>query len=225
VPAVFKKMRREGRERLPSRPIDFDIAAPFYDLGVWFAGLFIGGERRLREGFIDEAMPLEGMRTLEIFAGTATLSLLARKRGARAFATDLSGPMLKVASEKVRKDGTKVGIVRSDSSCLPFSGGSFQRVLVCMGLHEVPREKTEAALCEAARVLEKGGRIVIEDYHRAEGAAGALQRFLFLFSEGPEVVQWLGTDIQGLLRRAGFRDFRRRFLLRGALQLITAEKA
>jgi ubiquinone/menaquinone biosynthesis C-methylase UbiE len=84
---------------------------------------------------------------------------------------------------------------------------------------------TEAALREAARVLEKGGRIVIEDYYNASGAAGKVQRFFFLFTEGNEARDWLRTDIQGLLRRTGFKNFRRKFTLKKTLQIITAEKA
>ncbi len=218
-------MGKEGRKRLPSRAIDFDIVAPFYDLGLWFAGLFIGGEGRFREAFIKEAMPLDGKRTLEIFAGTATLALLAEKYGARAFATDLSGPMLRVAAEKARKTGSNMDLVRSDSAFLPFKDASFERVLVCLGLHEVPPEVTRAALSEAARVLTRGGRIVIEDYYRASGLAGAIQHLIHLFTEGNEVEYWLQGDIQSLLRRSGFKNFRRRFILKKALQLITAEKA
>ncbi len=218
-------MGKEGRKRLPSRSIDFDIAAPFYDLGLWFAGLFIGGEGRLREAFINEAMPLEGKKTLEIFAGTATLALLAESRGARAFATDLSGPMLRVAAEKAKKKGASMGIVRSDSASLPFKDASFERVLVCLGLHEVPPEVTKSAVREAARVLERGGRLVIEDYYRGRGLAGTIQHLIHLFTEGSEVEYWLRGDIQSLLRHEGFKNFNRRFLLKGTLQLVTAEKA
>jgi len=209
----------------PSRSIDFDIVAPFYDLGLWFVGLFLGGEKRLRAEFVREAMPLEGMKTLEIFAGTATLSLLAMEHGAEAVATDLSGPMLKVAGQKSEKTGAGIKIVRSDSASLPFKDKAFQRVLVCLGLHEVPPDQARAALHEAARVLERGGRIVIEDYYRGSGIAGALQRFFFLFTEGPEAEDWLSMDIQSLLRHAGFKNFRRKYTLGKTLQIITAEKA
>ncbi len=218
-------MRKQVRRKAPSRSLDFDIIAPFYDLGIWFISLFMGGEKRLRQAFINEAMPLEGKRTLEIFAGTATLSLLARRYGAYAVATDISAPMLKVAGAKSRSKGLSIGLVRSDSASLPFRDATFDRALVCMGLHEVEPLQTGAALREAARILESGGRLVIEDYHKATGLAGALQRFFFLFTEGSEARDWLECDIQGMLRREGFKGFRRKFLHKGLLQIITAEKA
>jgi len=211
--------------KTPSRSLNFDLIAPFYDLGIWFISLFLGGEQKLREEFIREAMPLEGRKIIELFAGTATLSLLAVKYGAKAVATDISAPMLRVAAVKSRRQGKPLSLVRGDSASLPFSDASFQRVLICMGLHEVEPKATKSAIMEAARLLERGGRLIIEDYHKADGFRGGLQGFFFMFTEGNEVKEWLNSDIQGLLRDAGFKDFRRKFIKKGLLQLITAKKA
>ncbi len=217
-------MRDRGNVRKKSRTLNFDLIAPFYDLGIWLVALFLGGEKRLREEFLKEAMPLEGKKTIELFAGTATLSLMASKYGARSVATDLSAPMLRVAAVKSKKQGLPLGLVRSDSACLPFRDGSFQLVLISMGLHEVDAKKAEAAISETARLLERGGRIVIEDYHNATGFTGFMERFFFMFTEGNEVREWLNSDIQGVLRSRGFKNFRRKFIHKGLLQLITAEK-
>jgi len=218
-------MGKSLNSKTSSRPLNFNLIAPFYDLGIWFISLFIGGEQRLREEFIREAMPLEGRKTIELFAGTATLSLLATKYGAKAVATDISAPMLKVAAVKSKRQGMPLCLVRGDSASLPFCDASFQRALICMGLHEVEPKATKSAIMEAARLLERGGRLVIEDYHKADGFTGGLQDFFFMFTEGNEVREWLRSDIQGMLRALGFKNFRRKFLHKGLLQIITAEKA
>jgi len=217
--------KNQGKMKTPSRSLNFDLIAPFYDLGIWFISLFLGGEQKLREEFIREAMPLEGRKTIELFAGTATLSMLAAKYGAKTVATDISAPMLRVAAVKSGKQGVALRLVRGDSASLPFCDASFQRALICMGLHEVEPKATKSAIMEAARLLERGGRLVIEDYHKADGFRGSLQSFFFMFTEGNEVREWLRSDIQGLLRAAGFKDFRRKFIKNGLLQLITAKKA
>jgi len=217
--------KNQSKMKTPSRSLNFDLIAPFYDLGIWFISLFIGGEQKLREEFIREAMPLEGRKTIELFAGTATLSLLAAKYGAKAVATDVSAPMLRVAAVKSQRQGVPLHLVRGDSASLPFCGTSFQRALICMGLHEVEPKATKSAIMEAARLLERGGLLVIEDYYRASGMTGLIQRLFFGFTEGNEVREWLRSDIQGLLRAAGFKDFRRKFFKNGLLQLITAKKA
>ncbi|MEK7773131.1 MAG: methyltransferase domain-containing protein, partial [Deltaproteobacteria bacterium] len=113
---------------LCARHMVSDLFAPLYDLGVWFVTLFLGGEEGLREKVIAEALPLEGKAVLEIFAGTATLSLMAAKMGARAVALDISRGMLKAAVEKAVKSGASVCPVRADAAALPFGSGSFDRV-------------------------------------------------------------------------------------------------
>lgn len=52
----------------------FDRLAPLYDLGIWLLMLPSGGEDRLRERVIRAALPIEGARVLEIFAGTAHIT-------------------------------------------------------------------------------------------------------------------------------------------------------
>ncbi|MFQ5442282.1 MAG: class I SAM-dependent methyltransferase [Thermodesulfobacteriota bacterium] len=207
-----------------SHSLNFDLLAPVYDLAVWFIGLFFGGEGRLREALIKEARPLKGMSVLELYSGTATLSLMAAGDGGGATALDISANMLRVAGEKARKEKVPLSTVRGDSALLPFKGASFDRVFSSLGLHEVPAPRAVEAVTESFRVLKRGGRLVILDFHRAAGLAGFLQSLLFLLVEGREARDWVDTDIQALLRRTGFKNFKRKFMLRGALQIITVEK-
>lgn len=202
----------------------YDVLAPLYDLGVWFMALFLGGEDALRGKAIAEAMPLEGRTVLEIFAGTATISLMAAKRGATAIAADISKGMLRVAGEKAGKSGAHIYPVRADAAVLPFRSGSFDRVIASMGLHEAGPDATEGALKEAYRVLKTGGRLVIFDYSRAEGAARVVQALFFAFAEGEHARKWIRTDAEALLTGIGFKNFRRKFLLKRALQVLTVEK-
>ncbi|OGP24049.1 MAG: hypothetical protein A2X99_08735 [Deltaproteobacteria bacterium GWB2_55_19] len=217
----------------------YDWLAPLYDLGVWFAALPLGGEEGLRapvlreleagrvtgrERRIDKARPLEGRKVLEIFAGTGTLSIEAASLGARAIALDVTAGMLRVASEKARRAGVVVGFARADAESLPFPDGSFDGVMVSLGLHETEGPLVPLIIKEAARVLREGGRFVIFDFHRACGGAGFLQALFFAFFEGETARAWVRTDIQKALMDAGFRDFRRSFLKRGVFQLIAVQK-
>lgn len=207
------------------RFIIYDWLAPLYDLGVWFLFLLTGGEDRLR------AMALEGLEpmrpeslVLELCCGTATLSLRAAARGANAIALDNSPGMLAVAREKAQRLKTGVTLIRADASTLPFREGVFDRVIASLGMHELGRDRVTAALTEAERVLKKGGRLVIFDYHKAEGVAGWIERLIFAFLETDTAKEWIGMDIQSVLRQAGFKDFRRSFHVQGTLQLVSADK-
>ena len=202
----------------------FDLLAPLYDLGFWLIALFFGGEKAVRDRTVEEAMPLAGMTVLESFAGTATVSIMAAQRGASAVAQDISSGMLSVALEKSRKSGVELMAVRADSSSLPFRDSSFDRVIASFGLHEAHSETVRAFFTESLRVLKKNGRLVVIDYHKAGGKWGLVEKLLFTFVETDHASEWVGMDAQGLIRDAGFKDFRRRFLIAGGVQLITAVK-
>lgn len=202
----------------------YDLFAPMYDLGVWLLAVLLGGEGRLREKTVEEAGVFKGARLLEIFAGTATLSLLAAERGAISTAVDLSPGMLDVARIKARKSRSSIELTRADAASLPFMDASFDRVLVSMGLHETAQENVPVILKESLRVLKPGGRLVIFDFYKAEGAAGFIQKVFFIFVEGDTARVWINTDLQALLNRLGFKNFRRKFLIKGAFQLLSVEK-
>ncbi len=202
----------------------FDHFAPLYDLGVSLLGGLLGGERRIREGVVSRMEPLKGRRVLEVFCGTATLSLMASDRGARVTGVDISEGMLRIAREKAERRGRVLSLVRGDGVSLPFKGSVFDRVVISLGLHEVCSESVKGVLGEVLRVLKPGGRTIIFDFHRADGMAGVLQRIFFIFAEGETARMWMDLDIQSLLGRLGFRNFRRDFLAKGALQILTVER-
>lgn len=203
----------------------FDLSAPLYDLGLWFLTLPLGGEETLRRAVIDAATPLKGLNVLELCAGTASLSLMASKEGANVTAIDVSAGMLHIAREKARRQSRALRLVRGDVSMLPFQEQVFDRAIVSLGLHEVEPSNVPLILMEVHRVLKTGAKLVIFDFHKAFGWAGFVQSVFFTFGEGETARTWLKSDVQSLLREAGFKDFRRYFMLRGAAQLITVNKA
>lgn len=175
----------------------------------------------MRRLTIDAITPVEGCRLLEICCGTATVALAAVEKGVLAYGLDLSSGMLKVAREKSQRQNVKLSLVQADAVSIPFKQGAFDRVAASMGLHEMPFDATRGILKEIRRVLKNNGKFILFDYHHGEGFAGFIQKIFFVFAEHGEAKEFIKADLQKELREAGFKNFNRRLLAKGALQIIT----
>ncbi|MBI3754427.1 MAG: methyltransferase domain-containing protein [Deltaproteobacteria bacterium] len=204
----------------------FDILAPLYDLGIWFIGLLFGGENNLRRQVVEalpgiDLKPTPNIKVLEICCGTATISLMAAEKGAWVYGLDISRGMLTVAAEKAQEKQSKLRLVQADAAYIPFQAGFFDSAAVSMGLHEMPFDVTRTILKEIKRILKDNARLVIFDYHKAEGFTGFLQKIFFVFAEHETAREFINADLQKELREAGFKKFERKLLAKGALQRVT----
>jgi len=100
-------------------------------------------------------LPIEGSM-LDGGGGTGRVSYSLRHHVGRMVVADVSLPMLKAAKGK-----GQLLIVRSSVENLPFADESYERVLVVDALHHFADQVR--SLSEIARVLKKGGRVVIEE--------------------------------------------------------------
>ncbi|HBR17642.1 MAG: hypothetical protein A3G39_10480 [Deltaproteobacteria bacterium RIFCSPLOWO2_12_FULL_43_16] len=198
----------------------FDIFAPLYDFGIWLIGLLLGGERKLRNLAVETISPAPGCKTLEICCGTATISLMSAEKGASVYGLDISRGMLNVAREKAQRQKVNLRLVQSDVASMPFKEKAFDRAVASIGLHEMPFDVSRDIFKEIRRVLKENGKFVIFDYHKAEGFAGFLQKAFFIFAERETAKEFINADLQKELRDAGFKNFNRRLLAQGVLQVI-----
>lgn len=198
----------------------FDIFAPLYDFGIWLIGLLLGGERKLRNLAVETISPVPGCKILEICCGTATISLMSAKKGASVYGLDISRGMLNIAGEKAQRQKVNLRLVQSDVASMPFKEKSFDRAVASIGLHEMPFDVSRNIFKEIRRVLKDNGKFVIFDYHKAEGFAGFLQKAFFIFAERETAKEFINVDLQKELRDAGFKNFNRRLLAQGVLQVI-----
>jgi SAM-dependent methyltransferase len=117
----------------------------------------------LRGELLEETLPLlvehgdlPGRRVLDAGCGTGRRAVqLARRHSAHVTGVDPSAAMLERARERAVPG---VELVEGRAEALPFDDASFERVLFETSLHLMDRP---AALQEAARVLEPGGRVVV----------------------------------------------------------------
>jgi ubiquinone/menaquinone biosynthesis C-methylase UbiE len=125
----------------------FGWLAPFYERFI---------PPRLPEKIL-ELLNLTGVETvLDAAGGTGRLSQFLPQRAARVVIADESYQMMHQASVK---DGLRPVCTHIEQ--LPFSSGSFDRIMLVDALHHVANQ-AETAL-ELWRVLKPGGRLVIEE--------------------------------------------------------------
>ena len=159
--------------------------------------------------------PRDGMRVLEVAAGTGIVTRRLRERlpqGATLVATDLNQAMLDLASARLEGlPGIEFRV--ADAQELPFPDGSFDAVVCQFGIMFVP-DKDRAAR-EAFRVLASGGRFLLNTWDAIERNAFmrvAHETITALYPDDPPMFYQVPfgyadpVELQNLLGRTGFSE-------------------
>ena len=115
-----------------------------------------------RGRLIEILQPRAAERVLEIGPGTGyyTFEMAARLDGGQVDVFDIQQEMLDHVVREANKRGvTNVNPALGDAQSLPYSGDSFDAVVLITVLGEIPDQ--ERALKEVARVLKPGGRLIV----------------------------------------------------------------
>jgi demethylmenaquinone methyltransferase/2-methoxy-6-polyprenyl-1,4-benzoquinol methylase len=154
---------------------------------------------------------------------------------------DLSDEMLEIARSK-HLSGFNA-LILGDAERLPFSSGSFDKVLSCYAVKYCDLNKFVA---QTFRVLKPGGRLVIYDFARPRGLLGPLHFFYIYgvfrllglltkrydtgmsitFSELPQIIartHWF-EELGLALQNEGFEGCSNRFLSGGGVAIFWARK-
>ncbi len=115
-----------------------------------------------------ELLPEPGHRTLDLGCGEGRVSRYLRSLGHRVAGADAAPTMVRLAAG--HRDAAPA--VLADAAALPFRDEAFDLVVAYMCLHDMDRMPQVVA--EAARVLERGGRLCASIPHPVN-SAGAFQ--------------------------------------------------
>jgi SAM-dependent methyltransferase len=106
---------------------------------------------------LDDILDPAGKTIIDVGCGDGAIVRYLAKRGATAIGIEVSEGQLERA-RKQAGEGEDYRVASGES--LPFADASASAILFMKSFHHIPRQSMRAALWEAARVLEPGGRII-----------------------------------------------------------------
>jgi SAM-dependent methyltransferase len=171
-------------------------------VATWKLGISFAAER---DAILRAARIEAGDRVLDLACGSGiyTRPLARQANAGTVVGLDLSLPMLRYASRRVRQEGLdNVVLIRGTALQLPFASARFDLVNCCGALHLFP--DMPGALREILRVLKPGGGFTCAVVHRRRGCVAgvgaACRRRLF------GVDAFSPREMESRLVGAGFAD-------------------
>jgi SAM-dependent methyltransferase len=124
----------------------------------------------------------EGMKVLDVAAGTGNASIPAAQAGAEVTASDLTPELFDAGRERAQSEGVELEWEQADAENLPFEDESYDVVMSSIGVMFAPHHEESAS--EMARVCKPGGKIALLSW-TPEGMIGALFRTIGPFAPPP----------------------------------------
>jgi ubiquinone/menaquinone biosynthesis C-methylase UbiE len=150
-------------------------------------------EEQVEQVVLDLTGPGHVPSYLDLGTGTGRILELLSPRAGRAVGVDVNNEMLGLARSRIERAGlSHVQVRRADLFQLPYADHSFGLITLHQVLHYL--EDPFAAVAEAARVLQPGGKIVIVDFapHALEFLRDEHQHRRLGFAD-KDVSQWCKT--------------------------------
>jgi ubiquinone/menaquinone biosynthesis C-methylase UbiE len=188
-------------------------------------------ESTFKRHLVKQAGIERGHWVLDLGCGTGTLTLLIKSHHPKAnvFGLDADPRVLEVARAKAAKAGLSIRLDRGMAFELPYSHGSFDRVISSLMFHHLTRENKERTLREVFRVLRPGGQLHVADWGKAQNWP---MRVAFLLVQMLDGFETTADNISGqlpeLFRMAGFMEVEesaRYMTIVGTLSLYRARKS
>ena len=143
----------------------FTSVARRYDL---MNDLMSGGlHRRWKDRFVARVKPRHGEHILDMAGGTGDVAFRMARRGARVTVADINPDMLEVGQERAAQGGIEgLAWQVEDAQGLSFADRSFEAYTIAFGIRNVT--DIPAALAEAHRVVERGGRFFCLEFSTSD---------------------------------------------------------
>ena len=165
-------------------------------------------EAKVKRQLVEQAAVGSG-RVLDLGCGTATLTILLKKRYPHADAVGLDGDpdVLGIARRKVDAAGVDVTLVEGMAHEPPLEPGSFDRVVSSLLFHHLTLENKRRALASVHRLLKPGGELHLADWGLPQNALMRIAFYAVQLLDGFETTRHnVEGRIPELMQEAGFED-------------------
>ncbi len=142
--------------------LSYDWLTSFYDPVV----ALTTREKAFKGVLSEQARIGVNHRVLDLACGTATLSILLKRKQPRAqvIGIDADAKILEIAKTKARKAGLEIQLDEGMSFDFPYEDESFDRVISSLFFHHLTREDKSKTLLEVKRVLKPNGELHVADW-------------------------------------------------------------
>ena len=143
----------------------FSSVAHRYDV---MNDLMSGGMHRLwKDRFVNRMKPRAGEQILDMAGGTGDIAFRMVRRGARVMVSDINADMLAVGEQRARQRGIAgLSWKVENAEALSFADTSCDGYTIVFGIRNVT--DIPAALREAHRVLQRGGRFYCMEFSSSD---------------------------------------------------------
>lgn len=140
--------------------------------------LSLGLDQRWRSRAVQRAGDVRGSIVVDACCGTGDLSLAFAEAGAKVVGVDFTPEMLELAAPKRRAGSPSALFAQGDCLRLPLRSRTAAVCSAAFGVRNLA--DPDAGLVEMARVVKRGGRVLVLEFTTPEGAIlSRLYRFYF----------------------------------------------
>ena len=159
----------------------YAFASPLYDLIVWWGFIPLGGEQACRREFARWLRLRPRLRIASLCCGTGSMerAMLAEEPSLSITGVDLGSGQ--IARARKKDPEARVTYLLGDAARTEMPGESFDRVLIGLALHEMPRSTRLAVLREARRLCARDGHVLAIEHGRPLNHASRFVRGLWWF--------------------------------------------
>ncbi len=164
-------------------------------------------EERIKGLLIEQASVAPGHRVLDLGCGTATLTVLLKRKhpDAEVVGLDVDPAILSIARQKIAAAGIAVELREGAAWEVPFEAHSFDRVVSSLVLHHLSSDNKRRTLTRVRELLCPGGELHVADWGEARSL---VMRLAFLSVQLLDGFETTADNVAGrlvpMMEEAGF---------------------